>query len=325
MDRAVVSATQTIETAQRALTLCRSGNYRQATNCLFQVKRNGSLLMSTMKAVLERLSNYERWLCRHFDCQCKEKARLYTVIEKARNRKDSLTVKTQNMYADLHKNQSDYEAARRKEASAIDRKNEAEEKLYGILSLKALIPGYIIFWGIREVIEDNADVSSRAQNDILYYDRKQRESERQIDHIKNEIRMEKHRIQQFENEIQLAKSRCTQIESKLAQTRQSTQLTMKLLTLYNELADLGEDAVDNTDRLERTVALARECRSELESNGTVQDYKDSWDSLDEMLQGIFIKFEYTCSICGIHDNGIPWTTEFGSGVYCESCHNEQPK
>ena len=315
-----ISGARTIETAQNVLHLCRKGDYRGAKKCLVEVKKSVSQLVNKTKDAVKRLKHYDAWLTKEFTKQAEEKNQLYIQIRNAEERVLSLNARIQHLNSSLRENARDIESAKEQRASAERKKEDAEDKLDGISSPLVLIPGYALYWGIRELIEDNSDVVQRANNEIESCYNRQRQLEQDISNAQRTIRSEEESIRQLKSNIQQVTSKCTKQESTLSQTRRSMSIIVKALQLYTLFAEIGVEAIDNTSKLETVMQLAVKFRQEIESSGASANYEAGWDCMDELLQGEIsgLSLAYTCSSCGSTFKGIPWLKD--DEVYCEKCN-----
>ncbi len=315
-----IAGIKIIETSQEAITLCRNKEYKNAKKCLVKVKKSSSLLVSKTKDAVDRLAKYDLWLNKNFNKQAEEKNRLYIQIKNAEDRISSLNSKISNLNSSLEDNRRDIQSARERRAAAQRKKEDAEDKLDGISSPLVLIPGYALFWGIRELIENNSNVVERADNEIESCYQRQCRLENEISNTERNIRSETQSIEQLRSKIRKVTAMCSEQETKLSQTRLAMSMIVKVLSLYRSFADLGEEAVENTSKLEDVVEMALKFRQEIqESSGATANYQNGWNCLEEMLQDEIsgISLEYTCSSCENAFKGIPWIKD--DRVCCEQC------
>ena len=315
----VVTGSKTIETAQKAIALCRNKDYKNAKICLVKVKEISSLLVSKTKDAVDRLEKYDLWLAKNFKKQAEQKKCLYIQIKNAEDRISSLNSKISNLNSSLEDSRRDIQSAKKRRASAQREKEEAESKLGGISSPYMLIPGYVVFWGIRELIENNSNIVERADNEIESCYRQQSGLVNEVSNTEENIRSERQSIEQLRSNIRQVNVKCSEQETKLSQTRLAVSMIIKVLSLYKSFEDLGEEATDNTSKLEDVIEIALKIRQEVESSGATANYEAGWNCLDEMLQGEIsgISLEYTCSSCENTVKGVPWIRN--DRVYCEQC------
>jgi peptidoglycan hydrolase CwlO-like protein len=316
-----VSANGVIAKVRNALLLCHDKNYHKAKQCLVEVKRNGAVLVNKTKGAVERLERYENWLSKEFEDIAKRKNELYKEERNANERISSLNATIRCLESSIRDNERAIETARREEARARDARDEAQDKLDGISTPLVLIPGYVIFWGIRELIEDNSNAVSRAQSTIDRYEGEQRQLRNEMERNRRKIGEENNNITRLRNEISKVDDECRRQDCKLAQTRQAITIIVKAVELYTKLADLGEETVDNLSKLEKFIELAKEIGCEIESDGAARNCEDGLDFLDDLLTGEISKLclEYTCSKCGTQSSGIPWLKD--DCLYCDKCMN----
>jgi DNA repair exonuclease SbcCD ATPase subunit len=314
-----VSANGVIAKVRNALLLCHDKNYHKAKQCLVEVKRNGAVLVNKTKGAVERLERYENWLSKEFEDIAKRKNELYKEERNANERISSLNATIRCLESSIRDNERAIETARREEARARDARDEAQDKLDGISTPLVLIPGYVIFWGIRELIEDNSGVVSRAQSTIDRYEQQQRQLRNEKERNEQNILKEREYIAYLKTKITAINCDCNGQDLKLAQTRQAIKVIMMAVELYTKLADLGEETVDNISKLEQVIELAKEIGCEIESSGAARNCKVGLDFLDDFLAGEIssLCLEYTCSRCGKQYNGIPWFKY--DSLYCKHC------
>jgi DNA repair exonuclease SbcCD ATPase subunit len=318
--QAVVSANGVIAKARNALLLCHDKNsYYKAKQCLVEVKKDGSALVTKTKDAVERLERYEKWLSKEFQNIAERKDKLYREEKITNERISSLNETIRYLESCISENESAYEKANREEARARDTRDEAQDKLDGISTPLVLIPGYVIFWGIRELIEDNSGVVSRAQSTIDRYEQQQRQLRNEKERNEQNILKEREYIAYLKTKITAINCDCNGQDLKLAQTRQAIKVIMMAVELYTKLADLGEETVDNISKLEQVIELAKEIGCEIESSGAARNCKVGLDFLDDFLAGEIssLCLEYTCSRCGKQYNGIPWFKY--DSLYCKHC------
>jgi chromosome segregation ATPase len=316
-----VSANGVIAKVRNALLLCHDKNYHKAKQCLVEVKRNGAVLVNKTKGAVERLERYENWLSKEFEDIAKRKNELYKEERNANERISSLNATIRCLESSIRDNERAIETARREEARARDARDEAQDKLDGISTPLVLIPGYVIFWGIRELIEDNSGVVSRAQSTIDRYEQQQRQLRNEKERNEQNILKEREYIAYLKTKITAINCDCNGQDLKLAQTRQAIKVIMMAVELYTKLADLGEETFDNIRKLEQFIELAKEIGCEIESDGAARNCEDGLDFLDDLLTGEISKLclEYTCSKCGTQSSGIPWLKD--DCLYCDKCMN----
>ena len=316
-----VTAVDTVQTAKKALIFCRNHDYGNATQCLVKVQESGRILVSKTQNAHKRLEDFENWLSTEYESQARELQELNYQKQMGEKRIASLEERERHLQQLVQENISDIDKARRREQNALQEKADAERKFKSILSPMVLIPGYPLFWAIRETIENNLSVAEEAAEDARRYAKKQKNLEDDIGDMRTSICKGRESVSELYRLIQAVECKSNEQHSKLSQTRLSISLTVKALKMYSEFAELAEEAVDSTMKLEKIVKMAQELQEEIEESGAAQNYEDCWDYLEKLatgeLSGIYL--QYTCSSCQNTFNGVPWSIRFNVAVFCKDC------
>ena len=320
MALSAVTVAQTVQTAQEALTLCRRGDYHIASHHLMKIKRNGRVLLDKSNNTCERLKSFEKWLSRRYTSETRELDELNRLKKEKESTIDSLEEKERHLRIRVDENRSHFEEARRNERDALRRKAAAEEKFDSIASPLVFIPGYALFWGIREIIENNSAVATEAANTASRYADNQRKLEQELQEMRNLLDEGRRNLSHLRSSVLLLERKISEEHAKLSQSRSWLSTIANALHLYSELAELAEEAVDSTEKLECVVKLAQKLKEEIEEAGAAQNYENSWILLDEFAQGEFsgMRLQYTCSSCQNTVSGVPLIIN-GEEVFCDHC------
>ena len=316
-----VNAFNTIQVAREALSLCRVHDYDKATQCLVEVKRSGNVLVSQTQDTIKRIENFEDWITRRYTTQITELQRLNDSKRDTEEEIRSLEARERYLEIRIRENESNIETARNRERKALEEKADAEDKFDSIVSPLALIPGYAIFWGIRELIENNTAVAEKAGRDAEQYASEQRELRADKARMRNDIQKGRARLLELHNLIQIVQRKSNEEHSKLSQTRSWLGLIVKAQKLYAELAEVVEEAVDSTAKLEEIVKVAHQLQEEIEESGAAKNYENCWVFLDELARGELsgMQLEFTCSVCLNTFNDVPWFVNDADAVFCKNC------
>ena len=320
MALSAVTVVQTVRTAQEALSLCRRGDYHNASQHLVKIKRNGRILLDKSNNTCERLKNFEKWLSRRYANEISELDELNRLKKEKQSTIDSLEERERHLQLHVDENRSHIEEAKRNERDALRRKAEAERKFESIGSPLVLIPGYALFWGIREIIENNSAVATEAANTARRYADDQEKLEKELQEMRNLLDEGRRNLSHLRSSVLALQHKTLEEHAKLSQSRCWLSMITKALHLYSELAELAEEAVDSTKKLECVVKLAQKLKEEIEEAGAAQNYETSWLLLDQFAQGEFygMHLQYTCSSCQNTFSGVPLIIN-GEEVFCDYC------
>ena len=318
----IVTAKDTVSTARQALILCQQNKQHQASQCLLKVKRNGEALLGRAKDMTRRIANFQKWLSNKQTRMSYEIDKLQRSEEKAK--KDIEKLEEQNKYYDrlVREKEENIEEAQRREENALREKRNAEAKLReGSNPLLFLIPGYSVYWGIRELIENNASVASDAARDAQRYRSERKDLTREIENISERIDQAKDNAEELLQNIRSLRIKSDEEHAKLAEVRQIQQLIMKASKLCEELVELSEEAVDCTERLEGILKLANELEEMIEKDGALTNYDNAWLFIERLLQGEIgkLSFEFTCSRCCHSHYDFPWFINDDDEAFCKAC------
>ena len=319
-----VTVFHTVQTAQEALTLCRRRDYHNASQYLVKIRRNGRILLDKSNQTYERLKNFEKWLSTQYASEIRKLDELNRLKKEKESRISSLEERERHLQQLVDENRSHIEEASRNERDALRRKAEAESKFESIASPLVLIPGYALFWGIREIIENNSAVATEAANTARKYAERQKTLENDLQEMRNLLDEGRRSLSQLRLSVQALEHKTLKEHAKLLQSRSCLRMIINALHLYSELAELAEEAVDSTDRLESVVKLAQKLKEEIEEAGATQNYENSWLLLDQFVQGEFsgMRLQYTCSSCQKTFSGVPLIID-GEAVFCDTdCKQE---